>query len=103
MDVAVHIASAKESLQSDGGKVLTLEVKVRAGAGVPPDAAFEESKAIIMSTLFSGNRLERATNESLSRQLADAEKRVRDLTYQLGIVKAENAALRASKGWRPRP
>lgn len=51
--------------------------------------------------LVSNTRLERATIKSLSDQLAAAEKKVRDLSYQLGIMKVENATLRKSANWRP--
>lgn len=51
--------------------------------------------------LISNTRLERATIKSLSDQLAAAEKKVRDLSYQLGIMKVENATLRKSANWRP--
>ena len=51
--------------------------------------------------LVSNTRLERATIKSLSDQLATAEKKVRDLSYQLGIMRVENATLRKSANWRP--
>lgn len=51
--------------------------------------------------LINNTRLERATIKSLSDQLSTAEKKVRDLSYQLGIMKVENATLRKSANWRP--
>lgn len=51
--------------------------------------------------LVSNTPLERATVKSLSDQLTAAEKKVRDLSYQLGIMRVENATLRKSANWRP--
>lgn len=95
----IHVEKVGESIT--GGRkrvVLTL-------SAVAEDSGDELRAADIAESakqlLISNTRLERATIKSLSDQLATAEKKVRDLSYQLGIMKVENATLRKSANWRP--
>lgn len=94
-----HVERVAESI-SNGSKrvVLTLTaVAETEGEELEVAAIAEAAKQL----LVSNTRLERATIKSLSDQLAAAEKKVKDLSYQLGIMKVENATLRKSANWRP--
>jgi sugar/nucleoside kinase (ribokinase family) len=97
--VIIHVEKVAESISGGHRRVvLTL-------GAVAEDSEEELRVADIAESakqlLISGTHLERATIKSLSDQLTIAEKKVRDLSYQLGIMKVENATLRKSANWRP--
>ncbi len=95
----IHVEKVGESIA--GGRkrvVLTLSaVAEDSDDELRADDVAESAKQL----LINNTRLERATIKSLSDQLSTAEKKVRDLSYQLGIMKVENATLRKSANWRP--
>jgi hypothetical protein len=97
--VIIHVEKVGESIA--GGRkrvVLTLSaVAEDSDDELRADDVAESAKQL----LINNTRLERATIKSLSDQLSTAEKKVRDLSYQLGIMKVENATLRKSANWRP--
>ena len=98
MKVTAKVSKMEEAVRPDGLKSLTLTVVAIADSF--DDGAVEATKQVVLDSLLHGTPLERATNVSLTNQLVAAEKRIRDLTYQLGTLKAENAALRSTRGWR---
>jgi len=97
--VKTHVEKVAESI-SNGNKRVALTLTAVAES---PDEELQvaDIAEAAKQLLVSNTRLERATIKSLSDQLAAAEKKVKDLSYQLGIMKVENATLRKSANWRP--
>lgn len=94
-----HVEKVAESI-SNGNKRVVVTLSAVADSQEEELQVADIAEAA-KQLLVSGTRLERATIKSLSDQLATAEKKVRDLSYQLGIMKVENATLRKSANWRP--
>ncbi len=94
-----HVERVAESI-SNGNKRVVLTLTAVAES-TDEELQVADIAEAAKQLLVSNTRLERATIKSLSDQLATAEKKVRDLSYQLGIMKVENATLRKSANWRP--